>query len=71
MFNWIGCYLAGRHDYGICCEPGTIFLKCVHCGRRSSGWILDEQREAAERARSERAARAKNDARHPASEHAR
>jgi hypothetical protein len=40
MWNWFNCYLSGRHDYGMWCEPGAIFLRCVHCGRRSSGWSL-------------------------------
>jgi hypothetical protein len=38
MWNLFNCYLSGRHDYGMWCEPGTIFLRCVHCGKRSSGW---------------------------------
>ena len=41
MWNWFNCYLSGRHDYGIWSEPGAIFLRCVHCGRRSPGWMLD------------------------------
>jgi hypothetical protein len=41
MWTWINCYLSGRHDYGMWCEPGTIFLRCIHCGKRSSGWALD------------------------------
>lgn len=41
MWNWFNCYLSGRHEYGMWCEPGAIFLRCVHCGRRSSGWALD------------------------------
>jgi hypothetical protein len=41
MWTWFSCYLSGRHDYGMWCEPGTIFLRCVHCGRRSSGWVVD------------------------------
>jgi hypothetical protein len=41
MWNWFNCYLSGRHAYGMWCEPGTIFLRCLHCGRRSSGWTLD------------------------------
>jgi hypothetical protein len=41
MWNWFNCYLSGRHDFGIWCEPGAIFLRCVHCGRRSSGWSLN------------------------------
>ena len=41
MWNWFNCYLSGRHEYGMWCEPGAIFLRCIHCGRRSSGWSLD------------------------------
>ena len=41
MWAWIKCYLSGSHDYGISCEPGAVFLRCVHCGhRRSQGWTL-------------------------------
>ena len=41
MWNLINCYLSGRHDYGMWCEPGTMFLRCVHCGKRSSGWAVE------------------------------
>ena len=41
MWNWFNCYLSGRHEYGVWCEPGAIFLRCVHCGRRSSGWDIN------------------------------
>jgi hypothetical protein len=41
MWNWFNCYLSGRHEFGVSCEPGTIFLRCTHCGRRSSGWAID------------------------------
>lgn len=41
MWNWFNCYLSGRHEYGVWCKPGVIFLRCVHCGRRSSGWTID------------------------------
>lgn len=41
MWNWFNCYLSGRHEFGVWCEPGAIFLRCMHCGRRSSGWALD------------------------------
>jgi hypothetical protein len=41
MWNWFNCYLSGRHEYGVWCEPGAIFLRCVHCGRRSAGWSID------------------------------
>ena len=44
MWNWFNCYLSGRHQYGMWCEPGTIFLRCVHCGRRSPGWDVDRQK---------------------------
>jgi hypothetical protein len=40
MWNFFSCYLSGRHDYGMWCEPGAIFLRCVHCGKRSSGWTV-------------------------------
>jgi len=43
MFNFFKCFLSGRHDYGIGCEPGAIFLRCVHCGRRSPGWNVDQK----------------------------
>jgi len=41
MWSWFNCYLSGRHEYGMWCEPGAIFLRCIQCGRRSSGWSLD------------------------------
>ena len=50
MLKWITCYLSGRHDYQVSCEPGTIFLRCHHCGRRSSGWELRHERAAMARA---------------------
>jgi hypothetical protein len=40
MWNWFKCYVSARHEYGVSCAPGTIFLRCVRCGRRSSGWSL-------------------------------
>jgi hypothetical protein len=40
MWNLFNCYLSGRHDYGMWCEPGAIFLRCIHCGKRSSGWAV-------------------------------
>jgi hypothetical protein len=46
MWNWFNCYLSGRHEYAPWCEPGTIFLRCMHCGRRSSGWAIDEKPHA-------------------------
>ena len=41
MWNLFNCYFSGRHDYGMWCEPGQIFLRCVHCGKRSSGWAIE------------------------------
>ena len=41
MWNFFNCYLSGRHDYGMWCEPGQIFLRCVHCGKRSPGWAIE------------------------------
>jgi hypothetical protein len=46
MWNFFNCYLSGRHDYGMWCEPGAIFLRCIHCGKRSSGWALDQKEQA-------------------------
>jgi hypothetical protein len=41
MWDLIHCYLSGRHDYGIWCESGEMFLRCVHCGKRSAGWAVE------------------------------
>jgi hypothetical protein len=41
MWNLFNCYLSGRHEFGVSCEPGAIFLRCTHCGRRSPGWTVD------------------------------
>jgi hypothetical protein len=41
MWDLIHCYLSGRHDYGMWCETGQMFLRCVHCGKRSSGWAVE------------------------------
>ena len=40
MWNWFNCYLSGRHDYSAWCESGAMFLRCIHCGRRTSGWAV-------------------------------
>ena len=29
IWNWFNCHVSGRHEYG-------VFLRCVHCGGRSS-----------------------------------
>lgn len=41
MWNWFNCYLSGRHEFGVWCAPGTIFLRCVHCGKRSGGIAIE------------------------------
>ncbi len=46
LWNFFNCYLSGRHDYGMWCEPGQIFLRCVHCGKRSSGWAVERKAPA-------------------------
>ena len=43
MWNLFNCYLSGRHDFSTWCEPGTVFLRCLHCGKRSSGWALEQK----------------------------
>jgi hypothetical protein len=47
MWNWFNCYLSGRHEYGVSREPGAVFLRCVHCGRRSAGWAIGAPQTAA------------------------
>ena len=44
MLNWLSCYLAGRHAYGVGRAPGTVFLRCVHCGHRSPGWEVERRK---------------------------
>jgi hypothetical protein len=51
MWHWFNCYLSGRHEYGVWCDPGVIFLRCVHCGRRSPGWTVDRGKPALARPR--------------------
>jgi hypothetical protein len=43
MWNWLNCYLSGRHDFGVTCSSGSIFLSCKHCGKRSNGWAVHNQ----------------------------
>jgi hypothetical protein len=40
MWNWLNCYLSGRHDFGVACSSGSIYLRCNHCGKRSEGWAV-------------------------------
>jgi hypothetical protein len=46
-FNLLYCYLSGQHDFGVRCEPGEIYLRCIHCGRRSAGWALSASAQRA------------------------
>jgi len=43
MWSLFNCYLSGRHEFNVWCEPGAIFLRCIHCGRRSSGWAVESK----------------------------
>jgi hypothetical protein len=43
MWKWFNCYLSGRHDFGMWCEDGAIFLRCLHCGKRSNGFCIDSK----------------------------
>ena len=47
MWNLFNCYMSGRHDYGMWCEKGAMFLRCVNCGKRSSGWAIDPKPQRA------------------------
>ena len=47
MWNWLNCYLSGRHDFGVTCASGSIYLRCIHCGKRSEGWTVHTQKEKA------------------------
>ncbi len=48
MWMWFNCYLSGRHDYGMWCESGAMFLRCIHCGKRSAGWSVSQKPQAAQ-----------------------
>ena len=43
MWNWLNCYLSGRHDFGVSCSSGSIYLRCIHCGKRSEGWTVHNE----------------------------
>lgn len=40
MWSWIACYLHG-HNYSVSCDSGSVFLRCLACGRRSTGWSVE------------------------------
>lgn len=37
----IWCAL-GAHEFIVHCAPGTIHLRCLHCGARTRGWDIAE-----------------------------
>ena len=39
MWKWIACYVNG-HEYSVTCQSGSMFLRCLQCGRRSQGWTV-------------------------------
>ena len=43
MWNWLNCYLSGNHDFGVSCGSGSMFLRCIHCGKRSNGWSVHNE----------------------------
>lgn len=45
MWNWLNCYLSGRHDFGVACSSGSIYLRCNHCGKRSEGWAVHNEQQ--------------------------
>ena len=52
MWNWIACYVTG-HDYTVSCEGGSVFLRCLICGRRSQGWTVHSNQSHAHRPQDE------------------
>ena len=45
MWKFFNCYVSGRHDFGMWCEAGQIFLRCPHCGKRTIGGVARDQVE--------------------------
>jgi hypothetical protein len=48
MWDWLNCVVLFRHEYGIRCEDGSMFLKCTRCGHRSQGWNVEHPAETHE-----------------------
>jgi hypothetical protein len=46
MWDWLNCHIFGRHEQAVSCDQGSIHLRCLRCGHRSSGWQVDEQQMA-------------------------
>ena len=51
MWSWLNCHVVGRHEFRVSCEPGAVFLQCLHCGQRSAGWSLKAAESRQEAAR--------------------
>jgi hypothetical protein len=41
MWDWLNCVVFSRHENAIWCENGAIYLRCLRCGHRSSGWDVE------------------------------
>jgi hypothetical protein len=35
------------HDYSVSCNHGAMFLRCMVCGRRSQGWVVNNDHDHA------------------------
>jgi hypothetical protein len=66
LWNLFQCYLSGQHDFGVRCEPGEIYLRCIHCGRRSPGWALSPKEQEAAMSAKQRVVAGKQTARRAA-----
>jgi integrase len=40
LWSWIKCRVWRRHDEKVLCGPDGLYLQCVRCGSRSSGWAI-------------------------------
>jgi hypothetical protein len=45
MWSWIICYVMG-HEYSVGCSRGAMYLRCMACGRRSQGWVVNDHDHA-------------------------
>lgn len=45
MWDWFNCVVLFRHEYGVWCEDGSVFLRCIRCGHRSQGWDVESHTE--------------------------
>lgn len=48
MWDWLNCVVLFRHEYGIWCEDGLVFLRCTRCGHRSHGWDIENRHQPVE-----------------------